>query len=1020
MATGSPGGAQVRHAKLFWYNIGMKNDAHSLSHAEPQRFSMTKESSEDMYLPMQMLQRNLLPHLQNAIDRIFSAKSKDYWRTIIMVTISPKDQANWIRNGIDSSAQLDLQAILKIIAANRNLLRTECGANITSEDLYNLKALRNTYAHYSHSIDRGTALFHIELLRKLVKWLRLPPSAIEDVESTGCQLDQLYSAHANKKCCSAVEYVTKSNVPTIEMVQTEYCAKQIESMHDMQKSIIQRAIANFYKKPESFELSKCRTLLYKAKLNDRWSAVVYNTPAKEYIFVSVQPNEIVEEWIDGHTVAYDPESGHMVISKVVQDGAGKKIDVVWANDTGEKDADLPDHGGGAPNHNPADAEEQTFDAMLKKNPERRSGFMVLNDKLAQMMYDGKLENWQVYLHEDQLRAVEMDAAGPMMVKGAAGTGKTVVLVHRAKWLLEHIFTGSERILVTTFNKSLEEVIRDMLKKICPEKLMARMDIISFDKLLGEYWKAVGGTAIQYEDDSYPHIVQLIGRLRDAVPELFEDTKRSDEFLCKEYDSVVEEFKVEKKEAYLEIIRPKAKPVVHKEERLKLWTIFYIFQNLFSNGAALDNRCSKIHAINKVTSAIADGKIKPEYASVLVDESQDMGASEYRLFAAMTRNTVAKPLPNSLFFAGDGNQRIYGRVGALKDCGINVHARSIKLKRCYRSSKSIKLFAESFLPESMPVDMDGVRDAVDGEALFDGEQPQVRFFEGTGRYADMERHVADRIKKWMSESNSSRYSDFAVLFRRGRSFGGNKTGRLERMKNALEEFGIPASMVSNKAFGDNGNTVKVMTMHRAKGMQFVGVVVEADGWPHIEKEENEALSKEAEEEHLDGERRLMYMALMRALRYVEITGCSAKTKLAIAAAKKRSSLDRKSFKEESAPAITQSYEVDRLRQFIFDKFPCGVRFESSADMEIIRNESGVVVTDVLLSALKKSLFMRSDGMCYHPDSLIPRAKRKRFLEESDKGGYVSKEIWLSKLRRMLNWWLSEKDLEKFARFLKELV
>ena len=79
-------------------------------------------------------------------------------------------------------------------------------------------------------------------------------------------------------------------------------------------------------------------------------------------------------------------------------------------------------------------------SALKDSPTAAEQFVILDDEMRRKFYNGKLEKWQVFLHPSQRRAVEMkETNGPAMVTGAAGTGKTVVAVHRAKWLLENRF-----------------------------------------------------------------------------------------------------------------------------------------------------------------------------------------------------------------------------------------------------------------------------------------------------------------------------------------------------------------------------------------------------------------------------------------------------------------------------------------------------------------------------------------------------------------------------------------------------
>jgi superfamily I DNA/RNA helicase len=466
----------------------------------------------------------------------------------------------------------------------------------------------------------------------------------------------------------------------------------------------------------------------------------------------------------------------------------------------------------------------------------------------------------------------MDSDGPMMVKGPAGTGKTVVLVHRAKWLLENVFTGNERILITTFNKSLEYTINQMLKSICTPQQLGRMDIVYFDQWLLKVWKKTGGEKILYSDDDICNVTKNLFRLKLTLVRKkgLVDVDRTDEFIEREYDSIVQEYKLRDEASYLTAVRPKKFGVLRQDERRKLWQIFQLVNgDPFDPNVSPAGSSTRMRVINHVTKAIEARKfgIAGKYAAVLVDESQDMGAAEYRLFGALTGNVVGHENPNSLLFAGDGHQRIYGRMGSLISCGINVRGgRTVLLKKCYRSSKALKRYAEKLLDGFLIKDMDDVKETLDGsEALDDGIEP-IECFDLRGDYEAMHDATANRIKEWMG-IGSKRLSDYAVLLREG-NYGTSKTWRLRKTAEAMSKRGLKAVVVSGTDKFDESDSIKVMTMHRAKGMQFYGVVLNLDGWPH--KPDKDA-DEEARKENEEDERKLLYMAIMRAVRFVMLTG-----------------------------------------------------------------------------------------------------------------------------------------------------
>ena len=74
--------------------------------------------------------------------------------------------------------------------------------------------------------------------------------------------------------------------------------------------------------------------------------------------------------------------------------------------------------------------------------------------------------------------------GPVL--GGAGTGKTVVAMHRAAWLVRHVLADGEKVLFTTFTANLATDIEQNLKKLCSTEEMARIDIKHIDGWVSDF------------------------------------------------------------------------------------------------------------------------------------------------------------------------------------------------------------------------------------------------------------------------------------------------------------------------------------------------------------------------------------------------------------------------------------------------------------------------------------------------------------------------------------------------------
>ena len=834
----------------------------------------------DAFRKISGLLHDLLPSLKDAVDRVLAAKSYDYWNSYVLKNLDGPDRRYWRQRGICSVADIDLQGVLKIVQTNFDLFRESCGGEYAKRDVFEMRDVRNDYAHDNGAVPQRIALAQLSIIRAFVKWMKIPDDKLALVDKARNEIESVEAPRPVKIIVSKPS-PSPATIPLTEYAMTQRAADQLARLENDQGLEFRRKLARSIKGEDGLVLTKRYKSLYSLDLGRGYSAVLFNTPNDDYIVVDVVLDTPASNWFETHSVNFDSETGHMMISHICQVKGNWENVTEWSNDLpGDKasdgEVDLPDHGGGSVDYEPNSSKCISLSETLKNNPSRKSAICVLDDELCKKMYAGALENWQVYLHPEQLKAVTMDSEGPMMVKGPAGTGKTVVLVHRAKWLLENVFTGNERILITTFNKSLEYTINQMLNSICTPQQLRRMDIVYFDQWLQKVWKRIGGEKILYREEDISDTSKNLFRLRLEVARAkgLVNVDRTDDFIEREYDFIVQEYKLRDEASYLAAVRPKKFGLLRQDERRKLWQAFRLV-----NGDPFDPKMSpmatstRMRVINHVTKAIEARKfgIAGEYAAVLVDESQDMGAAEYRLFGALTGNVVGHENPNSLLFAGDGHQRIYGRMGSLISCGINVRGgRTVLLKKCYRSSTALKKYAEKLLDGFLIRDMDDVKETLDGsEALDDGVDP-VECFGFGNNYEALHDATADKIKEWMAVG-SKRLSDYAVLLREG-NFLKDKTWKLRKTAEAMSERGLKAVVVSGRDKHDESDSIKVMTMHRAKGMQFYGVVINLDGWPH--KPDKDA-DGEARKENEEDERKLLYMAILRAVRFVMLTGRRSK-------------------------------------------------------------------------------------------------------------------------------------------------
>lgn len=485
------------------------------------------------------------------------------------------------------------------------------------------------------------------------------------------------------------------------------------------------------------------------------------------------------------------------------------------------------------------------------------------DELLNRMRAGALDAWRVFLHPEQLSVVNKNFNGPVKVIGGAGTGKTVVAIHRVKWLLENSFANVEgKILLTTFTNTLAGDLKRFLAAICTPEQMARVDVQTLDKTTQELLKA-GGVKVKIDYVNEGNISKKY--MTPSMSAVGYAGKRTVGFLLEEYEQVVEADGIETEEAYLSANRSGRSVPLSAEERKQLWPVFVKFRELFANSGLL----RRGEAFNKTTALLRNGASSP-YIAVVVDEVQDLDAPALRFVAALSGNSSVVAKPNSLMLVGDAHQRIYGRRVSLVSCGILTAGRSKTLKMNYRCTQKIRLRAESILAGVPVDDLDGGMASLrGGRSLVLGKAPDEKRFNSDD---EMVKYIEATIKGWMETDNAhaeedskKTFSDYAILL--------PSNGEAEKVVQSLQHTWVPAELVVGDVKAETGDpSVRVMTLHRAKGLEFSGVVLVASQgkWPR-KPPKFDTLSASEKEDLLMREKSLLYVGMTRAISHVLLTG-----------------------------------------------------------------------------------------------------------------------------------------------------
>lgn len=477
------------------------------------------------------------------------------------------------------------------------------------------------------------------------------------------------------------------------------------------------------------------------------------------------------------------------------------------------------------------------------HPDARRRFRTMRDgQELQRALDYPWEKWTVFLHPAQERLARTAFNGPARVAGSAGTGKTIVALHRAAWLARS--KPDARVLLATFSDPLANALQTRLRRLLGEepRLGERIDVWSLDAIGLRLYKAhMGEPKVADRED----IRAAIGEASDVAT----GHKFSTYFLLTEWEQVVDAWQLDDWEAYRDVARLGRKTRLQEAQRQVLWKIFDKARRALTARGLI----TRAQVFTTLAVALAkEGKRPFDY--IVIDEAQDLSVAQLRFVAAMGGGRR-----EALFFAGDLGQRIFQLPFSWKALGVDIRGRSHTLKVNYRTSHQIRTQADHLL-QSVVSDGDGNdQDRKHTVSVFNGPAPLVRSVKDE---AEERRAVAG----WLREQIRSGLlpHEFGVFVR--------SAAQLNRARTAMAAAGLPFKVLDDKVEIASGYA-SISTMHLAKGLEFRAVVVMACDDEIIPLQARiEAVGDEADlQEVYDTERHLLYVACTRARDYLLVTG-----------------------------------------------------------------------------------------------------------------------------------------------------
>lgn len=476
------------------------------------------------------------------------------------------------------------------------------------------------------------------------------------------------------------------------------------------------------------------------------------------------------------------------------------------------------------------------------HPDSQRRFRVLNTPAElQQAFDYPWDKWITFLHPDQRELVERDFSGPVRVSGSAGTGKTIVALHRSVWLAKH--DENARVLLVTFSDILASALKQRLRRLIAStpSLSEQIEVHSMDSLGERLFKQYRIEKKLADDE------RITGYLVHAIKDSG-GSALSFGFIKNEWTEVVDDWDVRDWETYRDIPRIGRKTRLPESARKTLWVIFSKVREKMEASGEVTNSGMYMELIGKVRALK-----HPLFEYVIVDEAQDISVPQLKFIASF-----GVDVPNRIMLCGDTGQRIFRQGFSWKAHGIEVRGRSVTLHVNYRTSHQIRQCADRLLDPDLH-DIDGNEESRKSTvSVFNGMNPMVVVYE-----------TQDSEKKAVLEWIINRIDE--GLLPHEICLCVRSVGEIGRAHEVAVDSGL-----SFKVLDDHVETIQgklaLCTMHHAKGLEFRAVAVMAcDDGVIPSQDRIDSVTDTADlEEVYNTERQLLYVACTRARDYLLVT------------------------------------------------------------------------------------------------------------------------------------------------------
>ena len=491
---------------------------------------------------------------------------------------------------------------------------------------------------------------------------------------------------------------------------------------------------------------------------------------------------------------------------------------------------------------PVSVDPVDFDAALARDSSRRHFLVLTEDSDLEALLAAPLEHWRIFLHPSQRKLVEHDWNGPVKVTGGAGTGKTVVAMHRAAQLArQYADLPGRPVVFTTFTRTLAEDIRQHLVLLCTPQELDKIQVVNLDQWASALLRRFG-----YQHGLLYNEADRRSYWQAALAALPASVELPAQFLRAEYERVVLPQGCESAEDYLHARRVGRGGQLSRAKRKAIWPVFAEYRAQLRTV----NLREPEEAFREACQLLRNEKPQLGIRAMVVDEAQDMSAAAFELL-----RTAVPSAANDLFVVGDAHQRIYRHKVVLSRVGIEVRGRSRSLRINYRTTDEIRRWACAQLEDCEIDDLDGHLDSLRGyRSLTHGDAPDI--IESASPQEDVG-HIRMILKQLQDDGIELRQVCITA----------RTNDDLDSMASALRENGTVCLKLDQSTPDDSAQPgIRLATMHRIKGLEFSVIII--SGYKGVSRYAEQFSRDEdagVSEETQISERCLLHVAATRAKR-----------------------------------------------------------------------------------------------------------------------------------------------------------